>query len=270
MTPSAVREDRERLRSLLGWDYEAHARVVDGLLALLPGLRALAGNDDLVAGLVAVRAELSPIGPRTDAVLRGETPSAPAPDEPEQRPVTTVDAELLARCASSGLRRLPAVVGPVFRAGTSTSAVLSQYRSGLRLVEPAFTEARMDRWVPAGSTVEYAIWSFSGRRTDRLMPAPGHDDRPRVMFPAGSHFLVLGVEEAQDGAPVRVFLREVPVTDAGGNPAVEERTRKRLREAVDSSPVDASGSTAEIFERWRRAIGVGNDGALFATTAEAS
>jgi hypothetical protein len=86
-----------------------------------------------------------------------------------------------------------------------------------------------------------------------------------VLFSAGSRFLVLGVEEAQNGGPVRVFLREIPVSDTGDNPAVDERTRTRLRDAVDTHPVDASGSVAEMFQRWRRSIGVTNDGALFAT-----
>ena len=248
---SAHREDRERLRSVLGWRYEAHARAVTGALALQPGLRLSATTDDLLAGLVAVRAHLSTSGASVDATLRGE--SMPETGTP---PVAGPDVRLLARCAASGLDRLPVVVGPVFRPGTPDAAVLRLYRSGLRLVEPAFTEARINRQLPSDSTVEYAIWSSTGRRTDLLITdEAGSAPTPiRVLFRAGTHFVVLGVEESTEKTPVRVLLREVteasPTSDA-----VDERAHRRLLEVVNATVPVEPGPATSIPLQWRHPLG---------------
>lgn len=263
VVPSATREDRERLRSLLGWRYEAHARAVAGMLALQPGLRATGGGDDLLAGLVAVRAHLSNTAEQVDAVLRGDEPQAQAavPDSGES--IDAPGAELLARCAASGLSRLPVVVGAVFRPGSPDTAVLARYRTGLTIVEPAFTEATLGRFVSPDSTVEYAIWSSSGRRTDRLdgIDAGAQSAPTRVLFSAGMHFRVLGVEKPSDTGRVRVLLREVP-QQAGRDDRADERAKQRLLESVER--LTASEVAGLPAARWRHPLGIREDAVIFA------
>ncbi|GLY31384.1 hypothetical protein [Kineosporia sp. NBRC 101731] len=257
----AQRDDREQVRSLLGWRYEAHSRAITGVLALQPGLRASAGRGDLMIGLVAVRAHLAGASAVVDAVLRGE----------EIRPgggfaeIDPAGAALLARCARSGLSRLPAVVGPVFRAGNPDTTQLKRYRSGLRLVEPAFTEARLVPSSAGESTVEYAIWSSTARRTDRVT-GPGGDGGTRVLFAPGTQFVVLDVEQPEDGDQLRVLLRELPAS-ATPDEAVDERARERLRESMQLVQPTAP-TQPRIPEQWRYPLGMRSDGTLFALSPQ--
>jgi hypothetical protein len=257
----AARADREALRALLGWEYEAHARVVDGVLALLPGLRTMAGSEDMLAGLVAIRAQLSPVGPTVDDVLRGETAATAEGDGPSQPVLDPTGAELLARCAASGLRRLPAVVGPVFRPGAPGAAVLANYRFGTRLVEPSFAEATLNPGAPPGTTVQYVIWSFTGRRMDRL--TAGSSGAPRVLFSTGSHFVVLAVDEpTEDGVPLRVLLREV-AESARADAEADDRARQRLRETMRTAMANETPSGGRLPAQWRHPIGVRDDASPF-------
>lgn len=266
--PRAGRDDREHLRETLGWQYEAHERAVTGMLALQPSLRAGPGADDLLAGLVAVRAHLSSTGGAVDVILRGET------DYAANLPAVSshLDEEavrLLARCATSGLHRLPSVVGPVYRPGSPSGPVREIYRSGHRLIEPSFVEARPTRYVPGGSTVEYAIWSSTGRRTDGVL-GPGAVSGgvgSRVIFAAGSQFLVLAVDDPGPvGGPLRVLLREVQATAAAGAVS-DELTRQRLRENMAVAPIAESLPLDQIALQWSLPLGVRRDATPFALPA---
>ncbi|WP_055751135.1 hypothetical protein [Frankia sp. AvcI1] len=271
--PRVTVEDRDRLRTLLGWRYETHARAVMGALALQPGLRAGAGADDLLAGLVAVRAYLSAAG-RLDSAGRSVNAALRSA---ERRPDDD-GLILLARCVQAGLGRLPAVVGPVFRPAAASPDVLSRHRPGDMLVEPAFLEVSTAPWELPGRTVEYVIWSSTARRTTWL----GADATPggsscEALFVAGTRFVVLAVDRAtedEDGragageAPTRVLLREV----VGGrvDAALAQRALGRLRDVLADRPPAASGAGAPggpdgaLPERLRFALGVGAGGRAFA------
>jgi hypothetical protein len=253
-----TRADREQMRALLGWRYEAHSRAVTGVLALQPGLRASAGSADLMVGLVAVYAHLAGASTVIDAVLRGEKIQS----EGGYAEIDAAGAALLARCARSGLTRLPAVIGPVYRGGNPDAAQLKQYRSGQRLVEPAFTEARLVPSEGSEGTVEYAIWSSTARRTDRVTGVDG-DAGTRVLFAPGTNFVVLDVVQPEEGGRLRVLLRELPPS-ASPKPddPVDERTRERLRESIRTAhPAPAS---AQIPEQWRHPLGIHSEGSLYA------
>ncbi|MGF7239519.1 MAG: hypothetical protein ACQSGP_31865, partial [Frankia sp.] len=268
--PQVTVEDRERLRSLLGWRYEAHARAVLSALALQPGLRAGPGPDDLLAGLVAVRAYLSAVGGldaagrSVDAVLRD---ARRRPDEDGR--------VLLGRCAQAGIGRLPAVVGPVSRPAAPDPSLVRRYRAGDMLVEPAFLEASTMPWEMPGCTVEYMIWSSTARRTAWL----GLDSTPgcspsRALFLAGTRFVVLEVDIGEDavdvdtgGTPTRVLLREA--VDGRADSGLDERALGRLRDALAgrSSAGRTAGTNTEpasVPEHLRCAVGLGDGGRRFA------
>ncbi len=271
--PRVTAEDRDRLRTLLGWRYETHARAVMGALALQPGLRAGAGADDLLAGLVAVRAYLSAAG-RLDSADR----SVNAALRSAERRQDDDGLILLARCVQAGLGRLPAVVGPVFRPAAASPDVVVRHRPGDMLVEPAFLEVSTAPWELPGRTVEYVIWSSTARRTTWLGAdaTPGGSSR-EALFVAGTRFVVLGVDrptDAEDGhagvgeTPTRVLLREV----VGGrvDDALAQRALGRLRDVLAGRSPATSGAAAPdgpdgaLPERLRFALGVGAGGRPFA------
>ncbi|MFI2710478.1 hypothetical protein ACH495_10170 [Micromonospora sp. NPDC018662] len=200
-------EDRARLRRALTDRYDAYARVVTRTLAEEPGLRAAAGHGaDLVGDLVALCAYVADRAAVNHA-LRGSAERPPGAEA------------LLARGATSGLRRLPTVIGPVY--ATSNSAVTAGYRAGDELVEPAFVDVRLTGGAGPDVAVEYVIWSVSARRIDPFTPQA----RPAATFPPGSRFAVLAVDEPARDSPLRVLLRD----RTGERPTAAGRGDETLR-----------------------------------------
>ncbi|GLY23081.1 hypothetical protein [Micromonospora sp. NBRC 101691] len=211
--------DRERLRTVLGWKFQAHSRTVARALSLHPGLRSAVGAHDVMAGLVTVLALLDGVGERVNGALR----DGGTPDE---------DVRLLARCACAGLEQLPAVGGPVF-AVLPAGLDVARYRPGELLVEPAFTTVSCHGGTE-GDAGRYAIWSATARRLDQLGIADGAGVRAgRAMFAAGSRFAVLGVDEGPDGVPY-VLLREV--VSGHRDVGLDERVADKLRDALAAQP----------------------------------
>ncbi|MET7424478.1 hypothetical protein [Dactylosporangium sp. NPDC005555] len=199
-------EDRALLRRALVDRYDAYARVVTRTLAEEPGLRAAGGGRDLVTDLVALCAYTAERQAVND-ILRGVA------DGPAGA------YSLIARGASSGLCRLPTVIGPVYAA--SDAAVGADYRAGDELVEPGFVDVRLTGGGEPGATVEYVIWSVSARRVDRFTP----EAQPAATFPPGSRFAVLAVDEPAAEGPLRVLLSD----RTGERPAAGERWGEMLQ-----------------------------------------
>jgi hypothetical protein len=110
-------------------------------------------------------------------------------------------------CLTSGLRRLPAHRGVVFRhiRVPVLGGVGERYSEGDVISEPGFLSATAaeDLAVPTGS-VDLLIWSRSGRRTEEL----GAGGLPQeIVFAARTRLKVLAV--VRDGGPPAVLLREL-------------------------------------------------------------
>ncbi|RKR86731.1 hypothetical protein BDK92_0996 [Micromonospora pisi] len=222
--------DRAGLRNALSGRYDAHARVVARTLAQSPGLRAAAGAfTELTAGLVAIRAYCDGERELVNQVLRG---GGPAPE---------VDrASVVARCAVYGLRRLPSVLGPVFRAGPADPRLVDGYRAGDVLIEPAFVDVDLAAEPVDGAHVQFAIWSVSAHRLDSLDGAP----RSSAIFPPGSRFQVLAVDEQTTDQTVRVLLRDLAASYRGGRDSAE-RILSQLR-AADRGATSAGGADPSV------------------------
>ncbi|MEU7958513.1 hypothetical protein [Micromonospora humida] len=246
--------DRTSLRRILAGRYDSYTQVVTRTLAEEPGLRVAAVSaPDLPAGLVAVRAYCVGERETVNAVLRGD--AAPA-DDPA----------VLARWVGYGLRRLPVVFGPVFRA--AAVAPPGGYPPGTLLVEPAFLDVDPTPAPAPDAGVRFVIWSVGARRLGglgttgtgaRATPAGVHTGSRTdgtAVFPAGTCFQVLADEPVGDRELRQVFLRELP---AGRPTRGGEQTLQRLR-AVAGVGDAAGGGTAPL------PVGVGVDGAgrLFA------
>lgn len=218
--------DRERLRTVLGWKFQAHSRAVARALSLHPGLRSAVGAHDVLAGLVAVLALLDGVGERVNDALRG----GGTPDE---------DVQLLARCACAGLVQLPAFGGPVFaEVPAGPVEVAGRYHSGDLVVEPAFTAVSLTGGTDGAAgqgAIRYAIWSATARRLDQLSAQPGAPAR-RAMFAAGTRFTVLGAEDGRDGVPW-VLLREIVFEHRDGG--LDERVTAKLRAVLAGQPQPA-------------------------------
>jgi YD repeat-containing protein len=196
----ALTADRNALRQVLGVRYDSHARIVTRTLSERPGMRAGAGTTaGISAGLVAVRAYLLDSRDDVNAVLRG----AKAHRDDDHVP-------LLARTARYGLQRLPAVFGPVFGTLPGARATAALYQPGEELVEPAFLDVGLTPAATGVAEVEFAIWSVSAHRLAGI----GTDDNA-ALFPPGSRFAVLAVDQPEDDEqPVRVLLRDLAVSPA--------------------------------------------------------
>jgi len=303
---AASARDRDRLRALLGWRYEGHARAVLSALALHPGLRTAGGEQDVLAGLVCVRAYLAARAAAADGLPSGAGPSCAADagtpgGTAAESAVDLVlrgdgpgpaEAVLVARCACAGLARLPAVVGLVHADAVADPAVVSRYRVGDVLVEPAFLEASTTVRPSPERTVEYLIWSSTARRTGLLAAdlSPSGDPLPDALFAAGTRFAVLAVEpgepvepvepiepvesldsvvpdpSAEDAGPAgampqggpvaRVLLRELVAGRV--DKTADERVLRRLREHP-SARAHARAATRPVH----RAVGLGHDGRAF-------
>ncbi len=134
--------------------------------------------------------------------------------DPELRPFL--------RCLGSGLRRLPSHHGAVLLgagAGLDPESVLAHYPTGRQFREPAPLAGLTAPGAELpGSSVEFLVWSATGRRTSVFDPTDGP---AQAAFPPGTAFTVVGQVPADGDRPACVLLRE-----SGGDPS--ERNRNSL------------------------------------------
>ncbi|MEH0933202.1 hypothetical protein [Micromonospora sp. CPCC 205558] len=217
------------LRQALDGRYDAHARVVARTLAQSPGLRAVGGARELTAGLVAVRAYCGGERDLVNQVLRGGGPDS------------EVDRILLvARSARYGVRRLPSVLGPVFQHGLVDPGLVAAYRPGDVLVEPAFVDVDLSPTSATETAARFVIWSVSARRLDALDTGK----RASAIFPPGSRFQVLAVDDTATEGPARILLRDLMASGRGGR-ETGERILDRLR-AADQGGTPAAADAVPL------------------------
>ncbi|MFJ9362851.1 ADP-ribosyltransferase [Nocardia sp. NPDC101769] len=114
----------------------------------------------------------------------------------------------LAADIASGLEKLPAYDGTVWRGTHLTPEQLARYVPGAKVTEPAFTSSSRDSRRIFTSNVEFIIHSESGRDISALSARPGEQE---VLFKSGTTFEVRGVVEDPNSGlfgKTRVFLYE--------------------------------------------------------------
>jgi hypothetical protein len=203
--PAAARRsgpaDRAALRELLGDRYHLLASKSELLASRLPSLRSTL-QDDLKPDMVAIalyQADTPDPASRADlvAAARAAAPGSLTP---------------LLRCLGSGLRRLPGHYGAVMLAAPAEALPLDRYMPGSLLVEPAPVAAVPACDAELEGSVEFGIWSTTGRRTSVF---GGPDDEPEVVFPPGTAFSVLALQPPEDDEGlIRVLLREISHSEA--------------------------------------------------------
>jgi hypothetical protein len=180
--------------------YQTYLVAVRRVLTQRPGLRsapAAEGEEAVVTDFAAVLDFLAGDQQNLAGALRS--------------PGAGPDPRVL--CAVSGLRRLPSFTGAVFSSASLAPPAAGGYVPGAALVEPAFVYASSACQVLLDGTVEYVIWSQTGKRAAALATDFGDDE---VIFAAATPFKVLKAGATGSG-PARVFLRESPGSaDAAG------------------------------------------------------
>ncbi|WP_406095304.1 hypothetical protein [Kitasatospora purpeofusca] len=209
VTASSAAE-RDTVRAQLGDHYHRCTGRVELLATRLPGLRSTS-QDDFKPDLAAVLLHHTDAGvPATRAALIAAARSG----DPELRPFL--------RCLGSGLRRLPSHHGAVLLgagAGLDPESVLAHYPTGRQFREPAPLAGLTAPGAELpGSSVEFLVWSATGRRTSVFDPTDGP---AQAAFPPGTAFTVVGQVPADGDRPACVLLRE-----SGGDPS--ERNRNSL------------------------------------------
>lgn len=203
-------EDRRQFRASLGWRYDAATQYVTRLLSDRPVLRA-ADDEGLAADLAAVQFFTNAADHELLRTVRAAGLSAP-------------DTPLLS-CLVSGLRRLPALVGPVVRGGPADPRELVAYQPGTEVAEPGPLLALTDVMAPLRGNAEVLIWSTSARQLQGLTDPKA---AAAVMFLPGTTLRVLGRDGGNELA--QILMVEVPAGWQGQpDPARDERITNRLR-----------------------------------------
>lgn len=105
---------------------------------------------------------------------------------------------------SSGLSKLPAHEGTVYRGSTLPESVIANYKPGTTITEKSFFSTAVDPNKAFGGNVTYVIQSKRGRD---IAPT-SHFPESEVLFAPGTNFNVLKVEKGADGR-VTIYMDEV-------------------------------------------------------------
>ena len=202
-------QERTWLRRTLSRQYDATASLAGRMLAENPGLRADTSVPpaELLTDLVALHLYLNGHGPQLDEAVRGAKVGPHVP---------------FSRCVAAGLRRLPSYRGATRLRATLADAEWRWYDQRHVVTEWAFCSALADGRSDLPGSVEFRIWSMTGRRTslvDPRLPA-------QVLFLPGTNFKVLQVS---DDGPREVLLRELSASEIGADGRIE-LSRVRLDE----------------------------------------
>ncbi|GIJ50340.1 hypothetical protein Val02_72260 [Virgisporangium aliadipatigenens] len=191
----ALTEERAWLRRRLSREFDVLASSVSRLMSEHPGLQAPGlSADDVLTDAVALRLYLTDRGPGVDGGLRAGRIGPHVP---------------LARCAVSGLSRLPSFRGAgVYR--TSPSGAQWRLFRGRRVVTDwGFINALTRPCAALEGDTDVLIWSMTARRTALLEPDDAAGVRDRVLFLPGTNFKILELREPAGAARGTVLMREI-------------------------------------------------------------
>ncbi|MBB4678585.1 hypothetical protein HNR67_004703 [Crossiella cryophila] len=228
-------QEREWLRRALSREYAAVANSVGRVLSEHPGFQSALERSSgrVLTDAVAVRLYLSEAGDELDLPLRRALAGPHVP---------------FARCAVSGLSRLPSHRGAAIFSTTPTAREWELYRSRTLFTEWGFVNALTAPCTrqQAGHQTDVLLWSMTSRRTKLLEP-DGEPTADRVLFVPGTNFKVLDVTEPAEGGRGQIVLRELAVGEIDADGRVD-----RNRAALDEL---ALTSLRRCVEKWAAAAG---------------
>jgi hypothetical protein len=221
-------EERGWLRRTLSREFDTLASSVARIMSEHPGMQS-AGltTDDLLADSVAVRLFLSARGPGIDAGLRAGRNGPHVP---------------LARCAVSGLSRLPSFRGTtVFRMSPADDE-WQLYSDRRVLTDWGFVTALTQPDEAQDGDTDVLVWSMTGRRTGLLEPEGDEHIDDRVVYLPGTSFKVLELREPSSEGRGAILMREI-----GSNEIDDHGRVDPDRVSLDELAVTALNRS---LERW--------------------
>ncbi|MFD6529921.1 hypothetical protein [Streptomyces sp. NPDC060184] len=220
-----IARERAWLRGAFRQQYDDVGGAVARVLSQSPGLRGTdrTSTEDVLTDLVAARLYLRGDGALLDDAVRGATVGPHVP---------------LARCVTSGLRRLPSYRGATLMRAALSEAEWAWY-AGRRLVtEWGFGWALTSAAPGLPGDTDVLVWSTTARRTALLDPEPAD----RVLFLPGTGFKVLAT---RDGERRTVLLRELSASEIDAEGRVD--VGRTPLDEIALSGLDLAGRT------WRAA-----------------
>jgi len=184
--------------------------------------------DDLLADAVALRLYLTGRGAAIDAALRSGTRGPHVP---------------FARCAVSGLSRLPSHRGTTVFAVTPDAGQWELYRQRRLVTDWGFVHALTGPCADQPGEVDVLVWSMTARRTALLEPDDADRVEDRVLFLPGTSFKVLDVTTPVPGERRgMVLMREIGTNEIDSEGRVDQN-----RMSLDEL---AGASLRRSMERW--------------------
>jgi hypothetical protein len=223
-------EERAWLRRTLSRDFDAMASSVSRILSEHPGMQAgdSRSRDDVLADSVAVRLYLSHRGAAIDAGLRSGTNGPHVP---------------LARCAVSGLTRLPSHRGATIFSMSPSPQEWQLYRDRRLVTEWGFVNALTAPCARQQGEVDVLLWSMTARRTNLLEPEGDERTTDRVLFVPGTSFKLLDMAEpTPEGKRGFILMREIGANEIDNDGRVDPN-----RLSLDELAV---ASLRRCLERW--------------------
>ncbi|WP_406077944.1 hypothetical protein [Micromonospora sp. NBC_00858] len=234
----ALDEERGWLRRTLSREFDAMASSVMRIMSEHPGLQggSLAA-DDVLADSVAVRLYLSRRGEGVDAGLRSGKNGPHVP---------------LARCAVSGLSRLPSIRGTTVYRMSPGEPEWELYANRRLVTAWSFVNALSGPCSDQEGDTDVLIWSMTGRRTGLLEPENEERVTDRVVFLPGTSFKILETRRPSGTERGAILLREIGTNEIDDSGRVDSN-----RVSLDELAVTSLGRSVE---RWagaeeRRRIG---------------
>ncbi|WP_028192894.1 hypothetical protein [Salinispora pacifica] len=237
-------EERAWLRRTLSREFDNMASSVARIISEHPGLQAsgAVGRDDVLADSVAVRLYLSRRGTGVDVGLRSGSNGPHVP---------------FARCAVSGLSRLPSYRGATIYRTSPTEQEWQHYRTRRLVTNWAFVNTLTGPCESQDGDTDVLVWSMTARRTALLESDGAERVEDRALFLPGTHFKILELQEPSDGGRGAILMREIGAKEIDGDGRVDP----------DRAPLDdlAIVSLRRSLERWStaeptRRVGAGSTG----------
>ncbi|MFJ8690486.1 hypothetical protein [Micromonospora wenchangensis] len=229
LPPHGLTEERAWVRRSLSRDFDAMASSVSRIMSEHPGMKAGGDSsaDDVLVDSVATRLFLTRRGAGIDAGLRS---GAIGPHVP------------LARCAVSGLSRLPSFRGSTIVRTSPDADEWRLYRERRLITDWSFVTVLSAPCAGQDGDTDVLIWSMTARRTALLEPEGDEHVEDRVVFLPGTHFKILEATPPDGGRRGAILLREIGVTEIDDDGRVD---RKRL--SLDDLAVT---SLRRSVDRW--------------------
>ena len=231
-------DERAWLRRTLSREFDTMASSVARIMSEHPAMQgsSLSGAD-LLADAVAARLFLTPRGSGVDTGLRSGRKGPHVP---------------FARCAVSGLSRMPSFRGTTIFRMSPVELEWQLYREARVFVDWGFVTALTQPCAAQEGDTDVLLWSMTGRRTALLEPDGDERVDDRIVYLPGTSFKVLDLREPSADARGAILIRELSTNEIDAEGRIDPD-----RKSLDELAITALDRSLDRWagEQGRRRIG---------------